>query len=105
MECFYRWMRRAAFAAALTEAPLRPIAVSGLGQVSVKPYVARTSLGVRSSAPTVAEAMKENRSAMSQVLASLREVGIEDRGVRTTHFALNYDPPQPREKGGKGEGK
>lgn len=91
---------------AMGQAPAaRQIAVSGEGQVSVKPDVARTSLGVRSSAPTVAEAMGRNRAAMHKVLAVLRDLGIEERDIRTTHFALNYDPPQPREKGGEEEGK
>jgi uncharacterized protein YggE len=92
-------------APALAESPPRQIAVSGEGQVSVKPDVARTSLGVKSSARTVAEAMARNRAAMQEVLAALRGLGIEEGDVRTTHFALNYDPPQPREKGGREEGK
>lgn len=91
---------------ALAEMPLvRQIAVSGEGQVSVKPDVARTSLGVRSNAPTVAEAMMKNRAAMQEVLAALRGLGIDERDIRTTHFTLNYDPPHPREKGGEEEGK
>lgn len=83
----------------------RQIAVSGEGQVSVKPDVARTSLGVRSSAPTVADAMRQNRVTMQQVLHTLHGLGIEERDLRTTQFSLNYDPPHPREKGGQEEGK
>lgn len=93
-------------APAMAQAPAaRQIAVSGEGQVSVKPDVARTSLGVRSSAPTVAEAMRQNRTAMQKVLQTLRGLGIEERDIRTTQFSLNYDPPHPREKGGEEEGK
>lgn len=85
--------------------PARQISVSGQGTVNVKPDVARTSLGVRSSAPTVAEAMAKNRASMVQVLAALRAQGLDDRDIRTTQFSLNYDPPQPREKGEVVEGK
>ena len=91
---------------AMGQAPAaRQIAVSGEGQVSVKPDVARTSLGVRSSAPTVAQAMRQNRAAMQQVLKTLRGLGIEERDIRTTQFSLSYDPPHPLEKGGMEEGK
>jgi uncharacterized protein YggE len=90
---------------ALAQAPPRQIAVSGEAQVSVKPDVARISLGVRCNAPTVAEAMQKNRSAMQKLLVVLRGVGIEERDIRTTNFSLSYDPPQPREKGGQEEGK
>lgn len=83
----------------------RQIAVSGEGQVSVKPDVARISLGVRSSAPTVAQAMSQNRAAMQKVLQTLHEVGIEERDICTTQFSLNYEPPHPLEKGGVEEGK
>ncbi|MBI2501685.1 MAG: SIMPL domain-containing protein [Candidatus Latescibacteria bacterium] len=83
---------------------LRQIAVSGEGQVRVRPDVARTSLGVRSDAPTVAQAMRQNRTAMQQVLGALRGLGIEERDIRTTQFSLNYDPPHPREKGGEEKG-
>ncbi|MCC7264774.1 MAG: SIMPL domain-containing protein [Candidatus Latescibacteria bacterium] len=90
---------------ARAETPLRQISVSGQGQVSVKPDVARTSLGVRSSAPTVGEAMQKNRVAMQQVLVALRGLGIAERDILTTNFSLNYDPPHPLEKGGVEEGK
>ncbi|MSR83097.1 MAG: DUF541 domain-containing protein [Candidatus Latescibacteria bacterium] len=89
---------------ALAKMP-RQIEVSGEGQVSVKPDVARTSLGVRSSAPNVAQAMRQNRAAMQQVLVTLHEVGIEERDIRTTQFSLDYVPPRPLEKGGVEEGK
>ncbi len=91
--------------AARAETPVRSISVSGQGQVNVKPDVARTSLGVRSNAPTVAEAMKKNRAAMQKVLVALHDLGVEECDIRTTHFGLNFEVPQPVEKGGKEEGK
>jgi len=84
----------------------RRITVTGEGQVSVRPDVARIELGVRTGALSVGQAMAQNRAAMQQVLAALRGLGIEERDIATAHFSLHYEQPPPRPEGaGQAEGK
>jgi uncharacterized protein YggE len=63
--------------------------VVGTGKVSVKPDMAETTIGVRATAPTVAEATGKASQDMTAVLAAIKAAGIEDKDIQTNGFNLN----------------
>ena len=69
------------------------IAVSGTGEVYVKPDLALINFSVKNEAKTVSEAMKENTEKMNAVISFMKEQGIEDRDLKTTAFNVypRYD--------------
>ncbi len=76
------------------------ITVVGHGEVSARPDIARATIGVETSAPTVGEAMKEANARMTAIVAALKGVGIEDKDIRTQAFSVNLEripeyPPSP----------
>ncbi len=62
--------------------------VSGRGIATGMPDIATLNLGVTSFAGTVGEARTEAAEAMAAVLTALKEAGIEDRDVQTSHFNI-----------------
>ena len=74
------------------------ITVLGQGSVSVRPDIARVSIGVETSAGTVSEAAGENEVKMEAILAALDELGIEEKDVQTMHYSIQldrYSEPMP----------
>jgi uncharacterized protein YggE len=67
----------------------RTITVSGEGAASAVPDVVYVHLGVVSEGTTVGKAMVKNRTAMSKVLAVLKEKGIPDKDYSTTNFNVS----------------
>lgn len=70
------------------------ITVVGQGKVTVKPDMAETSIGVRATGATVAEATGKANTDMDSVLKALKAAGIEDKDIQTSGFNLN--PSQDR---------
>ncbi len=64
------------------------ITVSATGKVTVVPDVARLSLGVTISKPTVKAAREAGAKAMTDVIAALKALGIADADIRTTNLSL-----------------
>lgn len=75
--------------AALAEAALPQISVTGEGRVDAVPDMATVSLGVTTEGATAAEAMAANSAAVQAVLDRLAAAGIAARDVQTTGLSLN----------------
>lgn len=69
------------------------ISVTGQGQASGAPDLATINLGVEASRDTVQVARNDAAAAMEQVIAVLREQGVEDRDIQTSFFSIHprYD--------------
>ncbi|TDH34497.1 SIMPL domain-containing protein [Pseudohoeflea suaedae] len=67
------------------------ITVFAEGTASVVPDMAVINLTVLREADTAREALDANTAAMNEVLAALKEDGIEDRDIQTSNFSI-----QPR---------
>jgi uncharacterized protein len=65
------------------------ITVTGEGAVMVAPDMAVLTLGVTTGAPTAAQAMADNSTAMQAVLARLQGAGIAPRDLQSTGLSLN----------------
>ena len=64
--------------------------LSAYGEVKVAPDMATINFGVMTEAATAAEAMAQNATRMTQVMAALRRAGIAERDVQTS--GLNLSP-------------
>jgi hypothetical protein len=69
------------------------IAVSGVGEVSVAPDVADVVVGVAVQKPTVAEAQSAQATAMSAVVAAVKNNHVDDKDIVTVNLSLSpvYD--------------
>ncbi len=86
---------------AVTERP--SLNLSAYGEVKAAPDMATISFGVVTEAATAADAMQQNATRMTQVMAALRRAGINERDVQTSGLNLSaqYDyvqnePPRLR---------
>ena len=77
--------------------PPETITVSGTGRATLTPDRFSFSAGVQTTAPTVEEAVNENNSKMSAVIAALKKAGATDQEVRTSNFSIF--PQQVYEQG------
>ncbi len=75
------------------------LSLSAFGEIKAAPDMATISLGVQTHAPTAAQAMSDNASRMSQVVATLKKGGIEARDIQTSGLNLGaeyaYEPNKP----------
>ena len=65
--------------------------------VNAKPDVARLGAGVTTRAKTAQEAVRQNAAAMQKVVDRLHALGIADKDIQTSGYALNAQftyPPQ-----------
>lgn len=69
------------------------ILVDGEGRLSVAPDLALISLGVETTAATVADANGRAAAAMDALLAAVRASGVKDKDIQTRHFNIypQYD--------------
>jgi len=72
-----------------TEPAPHSITVSASGKVTLVPDVARVNLGVTISKPTVKAARDAGAKAMTDIIAGLKALGIDDKDIRTTNLSLN----------------
>ena len=74
----------------------RTISLTGIGEISASPDIARITSGVVSTGKTAANALSENTAAMAKVIAGLKSAGIKPSDIQTTGFSVNpnyfYDP-------------
>lgn len=76
-----------------TTTPEHTISVSGTGTVTLKPDVADLHLGVFLTRPTVKVARADAATAMTNVIAALKALGIDDKDIQTSNVSLQptYD--------------
>ncbi|MFZ3582286.1 SIMPL domain-containing protein [Loktanella sp. DJP18] len=65
------------------------LTVTGTGEVSVAPDMARISLGVLAQAATAAEAVRAMSADMEKVLASLTAAGVSSDDVQTSNLRVD----------------
>ena len=73
----------------LAEDARREIIVSGEGRVSAEPDMAVLTLGVTREAKTAKDAMDQTSAAVSEVLTTLTDAGIEARDMQTSSLSLS----------------
>lgn len=66
----------------------RRITVVGRGEVMAVPDMAVMSIGVETEAKTPSEALSENASRMTAVMAKLKEAGIADKDLQTSQLGI-----------------
>lgn len=78
------------------------ISVTGTGEVSAAPDTAFINSGVTTQGATAREALDANTKAMNDLLATLKEAGIEARDVQTSGFSVspNYVYTDARDENG-----
>jgi len=67
--------------------------LNGKGTIQVKPNIAVVSLGVVTENMDLNIALKENTAKMNKVIASLKNMGIAEKDIKTQNYniGLNYD--------------
>lgn len=73
------------------------ITVNGSGEATLVPNVAKISFVVHNSAATVAEANQKTSTQANEVIAYLKQQGIEAKHIRTAQYMVNeqYSYPNP----------
>ncbi|MBC7139449.1 MAG: SIMPL domain-containing protein [Defluviimonas sp.] len=79
----------AAAGPALAQAAEGHITVTGNGSAEATPDMASVSLGVVTEAATAAGAMAANSAALTEVMATLAEAGIEPRDIQSSGLTLS----------------
>jgi len=70
------------------------ITVIGQGSVKVVPDIAQISIGVETTASSVADGSTENQAKMKALLAALKAVGVLDKDIQTTNYSITVNRPQ-----------
>jgi uncharacterized protein YggE len=65
------------------------ISIQGHGEVYARPDTAFVTTGVTTNGNTAAEALAANSQAMADLIAALKEAGIEDRDIQTSNFMVS----------------
>jgi len=65
------------------------ITIEGRGEVRAAPDMALINSGVTTQGATAREALDANTAAMADLLATLKEAGIEARDIQTSGFSVN----------------
>lgn len=65
------------------------IAIEGRGEVRAAPDMATINSGVTTQGATAREALDANTAAMSELIAALKQSGIEARDIQTSSFSVN----------------
>jgi uncharacterized protein YggE len=87
---------------AAAQTPAQPpslITVTGDATVTAAPDLATVTLGVTTTDPLAAAAMKSNSAALATVMVRLQAAGIADRDLQTSNLQLNPNWINP-ENGG-----
>ncbi len=67
------------------------ITVVGQGTVRVVPNIAQITIGVETTATTVADGSTENQAKMKAILAALKTVGIPEKDIQTTNYSISVN--------------
>jgi hypothetical protein len=73
---------------------------TGEGKVSATPDMAIVTVGVQSSAPTVAQAQDDVNKRMNDISAALKAIGISEADIQTTNYSVQptYDYTSPNQR-------
>jgi hypothetical protein len=73
--------------------------MSASGEAKIAPDMATITLGVQTDAPTASDAMAQNATRMTRIVAALKASGIADKDVQTSNISLDaqydYEQNQP----------
>ncbi len=71
----------------------RTISLAAVGKVTAKPDIAMTTMGVDSEGKTVGEAQDKNTKIMNDLIARLKDLGIEEKDIQTSNYNIypQYD--------------
>jgi uncharacterized protein YggE len=74
-------------------AMIETVSVSGSAKVPLTPDRVRFNIGVDTTAPTVADAVRQNSERVARVVAALRAAGATEREIKTSNFSIfpQYD--------------
>ncbi|MCR6635033.1 SIMPL domain-containing protein [Devosia sp.] len=78
-----------ALLAAAVPALAGTITIEGRGEVRAAPDMALINSGVTTQGSTAREALDANTAAMAELIAALKETGIEARDIQTSGFSVN----------------
>lgn len=67
----------------------REISVEASGKAYVVPDVAKVTLGVKTEAKTAETAVSENTQKMNAITTDVKNLGIEEKDIKTTGYYLN----------------
>lgn len=72
------------------------LSLSAHGETKIAPDEATITLGVQTTAPTAAAAVRQNAQKMTAIVSALRGEGLPDKDIQTSNLALNaqYDYAQ-----------
>ena len=65
------------------------VSVSGTGDVTLTPDRMVFTVGVDTTSPNVAEAVRQNNEKVDRVVRALKAAGATDREIRTSNFSIN----------------
>ncbi|MBN9160328.1 MAG: hypothetical protein BGO98_01290 [Myxococcales bacterium 68-20] len=71
------------------------VTVLGKGEVSRKPDIARSTMGIAVTAPTVAEASRLANQQMTNLIAAIKKEGVADKDIQTANFSINFERHEP----------
>lgn len=74
--------------------PVRTITVVGQGKASSAPTVAHINVGVETTGASAQEALDANRAKMSALLDKIKAMGIAEKDIQTSNFAI-YTEQRP----------
>jgi|LSQX01.2.fsa_nt_gb uncharacterized protein YggE len=69
----------------------KTVSASGEGVVRVTPDIAVVSLGVETSKKEMSEAQSENKKLMNEIMAELKNLGIQDKDIQTNNYSVYPD--------------
>lgn len=88
-------------APARAEAPTPQVVVTGEGEAAVSPDMAILTLAVLREAETARQALDANNKAMADVIAAMKEGGIEARDLQSGGLSINPRYVYPNDKNGE----
>lgn len=78
------------------QTPIRTLAVSGSGKVTLVPDIAYINIGVHSEAMDVTAALQQNNDLAKKIADALVASGVDAKDIQTANFNIypktNYDP-------------
>lgn len=74
--------------AAIADAPVESVTVTGTGHASVAPDRYSFSVGVQTISTTVDDGVRENNARVAAVIAALKQAGAKESEIRTSNFSI-----------------
>jgi hypothetical protein len=74
--------------------------VTGTGKISATPDIARVTVGIQESGPTVKTAQDKMNTVINTVSESIKNQGIDKKDIKTTNYSINpkYDYTDGKQK-------